>query len=95
MRFHPEATPFVIVESVEMIRQFTGKFTWEGYLFSLWYSMKYPETLQESDFKTAIVGLSAQFPIHLDLSLMAELLKSKHLLPQENLEQLLPGGPKS
>src|SRR5205807_1899342 len=64
--FHPEITPFFIVESVEMLRVFTGKLTWEGLIVSIWFSMKYPELLQESEFKKLIAKHSALVSIDID-----------------------------
>jgi hypothetical protein len=88
--FHPESTPFSIIESVEMLRVMTGKFSWEGMIFSIWFSMKYPEVLQESEFKKAITEKAAILPCDInDLSVFAELLKMRTSVPQSVLDGLL------
>ena len=49
--FHPEVTQLFILEAVELLRVFTGKYTWDGLLFSIWFSLTNPEVIQEGDFK--------------------------------------------
>jgi len=88
--FHPEITQLFIIESVEMLRVFTGKFSWEGMIFSLWFSIKYPEALRESEFKTAITAQSAvsMFDVN-DFAMIADLLKMRDAFPQNTRDTLL------
>jgi hypothetical protein len=88
--FRPDVTQLFILEAVELLRVFIGKFTWEGMIFSIWFSVKYPDLLKEGEFKDAIAALPAQPKLDAqDLSLVADLLKIRHTLPQSIQDLLL------
>jgi hypothetical protein len=87
--FHPEITQFFLVESVEMLRMFTGKFTWSGLIFSIWFSATYPEVLQETEFKRAITAKSSLLNLSKDFSIFADLLRMEDALAPDDLKDSL------
>ena len=88
--FHPEATRLILIESVELLRRFTGKVSWEGFLFACWFSIKYPEVLLESEFKAAITAPSVVKRLDVDaLDLWADLLRARDSLPPSVRDDLL------
>ena len=88
--FRPEVTQLFILEAIELLRIFTGKFTWEGLVFSIWFSIKYPDLLKEGEFKDAIAALPAQPKVDVqDLSMVADLLKMRDTLPRSVQDSLL------
>jgi hypothetical protein len=88
--FHPEITPFFIIESIELLRVFTGKFTWAGLIFSIWFSIKYPELLRQSDLKMAIVSQSLGEELDVnDFSIMADLLNVRDAALQGAMDNTL------
>jgi hypothetical protein len=88
--FHPEITPLSIVESVHLLWVFTGKFTWPGLLFNIWFSLAHPELLLEGEFKRLITERSAllNFDIN-DFSVLADFLKMRDAIPAGMLDNIL------
>jgi hypothetical protein len=88
--FHPEATPLVILESIEMLRRLTGKFTWEGLLFTCWMITRHPDLILDGEIKTLLTTVAATLPLKLtDENVMTDFLKMRQSLPVVFLEQLL------
>ncbi len=89
--FRPVTTIFTIVESIELLRVLTGKYTWPGLVFSLWFSVVHPKYLLESELKRLVSERSHLLPFDLseDYSVMADLLNMQDAAPAAILDNLL------
>jgi len=88
--FHPEVTPLYIAESVEMLRVFTGKLTWEGLIFSCWFMLAHPDVILDCELKTWVLAGGATLGINpSDFSMMADLLKMRETVPASALDGFL------
>lgn len=88
--FHPEITALYIAESVEMLRVFTGKLTWEALIFCYWFMLAHPDVVQDSELKTLVLARFAALRIDPnDFTMMADLLKMRKAAPAAALDSLL------
>jgi hypothetical protein len=88
--FHPEITPLFIIEAVELLRVFTGKFTWPGLIFSTWFLMAYPELILEGELKTLVSTQSALLSVDMnDFDMLAEFLKMRDMIRNSALDAIL------
>jgi hypothetical protein len=88
--FHPEITPLFLAEAVEMLRLLTGKFTWPGYNFMVWFYIKYPELIVDGDLKKEITSRasSINFDVN-DFALMSDLIRIGYVLLPDELRNTL------
>ena len=88
--FNAIATRFTILEAVWMLRWQTGKLTWETLVYSMWFSIAYPDMILACEFKRVLQAESTRLNLHSDeLSFFADMLNMKHLVPPHVLSGVI------
>lgn len=88
--FHPEITPLFLIESVELLRLLTGRLSWAGYIFAVWFQLAYPEFILDGELKTFITKRASLVNFDpTNFSMLVDLLKMRTSLQLGVMENCL------
>lgn len=80
--FNREQTEIVLLEAGSLYWQLTRHYTFEGFVYYLWASAKYPDLIPDGEYKSKVLEFAAAGHIPADdLGFFAKVVKARHLMP--------------